>query len=100
GNDAEIDFRLAGLGIGRRDSIMAGHRQLETAAKRGSMQSHDHGLGAVLDLLQEIVKVGSARTAAVSVILQLLDVGAGDERPSGADDDHSGYSRIALGGVD
>ena len=61
--------RLAGLRIRARNAVMPRHRQFEAAAKCSSMQSHDDGFGAIFNLFQEIVQIGSARAAAVRVFL-------------------------------
>ena len=49
GDDAQVHFGLAQLGVGGGDAVVAGHGQLEAAAERRAVHRHDHRLGAVLD---------------------------------------------------
>src|SRR5262249_9175787 len=64
--------------------------------KRGSMKGHDDRLRRVFNLLQEIMEIGSTRTAAMGVVLQLFDVSACNKRFSGADNDNGSNGRIPL----
>src|SRR5262249_42237378 len=45
---------------------------------------------------EELVQVGSSRAAAMSMLLQLFDIGACYKGPPRANDDNSSYSLIAL----
>ena len=98
-NDAEIDFRLANLRIGARDPVMPCHRQLQAAAKSGSVQSHDHRFRAVLNLFQQIVQIRRTGTTTMRVFLELLNVGAGNERPSSANDNDGRHRGVLPGFV-
>ncbi len=49
GNDAEQHFRLADLGARHRDAVVAGHRELETAAERVAVNGRDQRLGRILE---------------------------------------------------
>ena len=63
---------------------MAGQRHLEPAAERGAVDGGHHRLSAAFDEVEHRVETRLGRRLA-----ELRDVGAGDERPSRADD-HNG----------
>ena len=104
GNDAEQHFGLADLGAGDGDAVVAGHRELETAAERVAVNRRDERLADVLDVRQARVH-GPRPLERLLARLQLLedvDVGAGDERRAGADQDDrvgGGIVARALDGV-
>ena len=84
GDDAERHFGQADLRAGDGHAVVAGHGQLQAAAERGAVDRHDDRLGAVFDAREEIVQIGSAASASQRQRFEGPDVGAGDERPSGA----------------
>ena len=97
GDDAEVHLRLAHLRVGDRNAVVTGHGQFEAAAERGAVQRHDHRLRAVLEAGEDVVHVGRAAARAPGQLFQPLDVGAGDERPSGSGDDDPAHRRVCLG---
>ena len=97
GNDAEVDLGLAEQRIGRRDSEVPGHRDLEPAAERRAMDRHDHRLGAVLDSRQQRMKIAGRLTISPGGAVERVDVGAGDEGLARAHEHDGGDRRIALG---
>ena len=66
----------------RADAVVAGERDLEAAAERGAVDRGHDRLRRALDHVEHRVQAGLHRRLA-----ELGDVGAGDERAPGADDD-------------
>ena len=89
---AEPDLRQAERGLRRGDAVMAGERQLETAAERCAMDRRDDGLGARLDPLEHVVQQRRAR-----LVVEFADVGAGDEMPAHCADEDGAYLGVAIG---
>ncbi len=56
GNDPEQHFGLADLGARHGDAVMAGHRELETAAKRVAVNRGDERLGRIFERLESRVE--------------------------------------------
>ena len=86
GNDAELHFGLADLRVGRRDAIVAGHRDFQSAAERRAVDRHDDRLARVFNREQKRQKSRTAALAGCN-LAELLDVGAGDESFPAADQD-------------
>ena len=91
GNEAELHFGLAELGVSTGEAHGAGHGDLASAAERESVDAGDHRLAQILDQVEH-------RLAAMRVLLgrdgivlrEFADVGAGDEgllARAGEDDD-------------
>jgi hypothetical protein len=95
-NDAEQHLGLPQPRVARRDPIVAGHRQLEPAAKRMTMNRRDQRLRRVLERQQD--PVDPARTLERRIAglegVEGLDVGAGDEGRALADQDNRVHRRI------
>ena len=72
---------------------MPGHRKFQPAAKCAAVYRHDDRFGNLFDEAQQIVKVRRFG-AAPRGLFQFLDVGAGNKRPAGADDDDGIDRRI------
>ena len=74
GEQADLDFGLAVLRLGVAHAVVRAHRDLEPAAERGAVNGRDHRLGAVLHRVLHFAQAGAARR-----LVELADVGAGDE---------------------
>ena len=77
------------------DPVVTGEGNLETPAERGAMNRRHHGLGPSFEEDQDLMQTGRLRGLA-----ELGDVGAGDERPPGADDHDGPYSWVGVIGLD
>jgi hypothetical protein len=71
---------------------VTGHCHFETAAERGAVHRDHQWLGQILHALQDVVHLRQPRVAAPRQLFETLDVGAGNERASRADE-HGGANR-------
>ena len=99
GNDAELDLRLAELGVVGGDDEVALHRHLAAAAEREARDRRDHRLARARDA---ILVAGEVAEIDVDVGLarHLLDVGAGGERLLRAGDEDAADVDVGLERVD
>jgi hypothetical protein len=95
GHDAELDLRLAELGVVGGDDQVALHGELAAAAERKAGDRRDHRLAGARDgvlvgaeIVQENVQIVLAR--------HLLDVGTGGERFFRAGDDDAADAGVGL----
>ena len=95
GNNAEFYLGLANLSAGRGDAIMPCHRKLQATAERRTMNRHHDGLAAIFDLKQQRQQSRAARALAGGELSELLDICAGYERATSADE-HSRANRAIL----
>src|SRR5690606_32335915 len=72
----------------------------EPAAERGAMDRHDDRLRRPLDPREQIVEVGWLDRRIPCGAREIVDVGAGDEGPAGADDDDRPNGRVTLRLID
>ena len=94
GNEAELDFGQAEPGGGRCNAIMTAERDLEPAAQRGSMQGRDHRFGHCIQRRDHI-----ARTRRFWRLVELGDVGAGNESAAGAGQHDRMNRRVSFGAL-
>ena len=80
GQHAERDFRQPDHRGGYGDAVVAAQGELESAAEGGAMDRGDHRLAERLDRGNHVVQVRIGNVAGI----ELGDVGACDECPSGA----------------
>jgi hypothetical protein len=100
GDDPELDLRLAHLRGRHRDPVVAGHGDLEAAAEsRAVDRTHDR-LREVLEGAEERGEAFAALLLAGGDLLELLDVGAGDERLARADQDEPLHRPVAPRGLE
>src|SRR6516225_6459162 len=79
GNNAELDFRLAKLGVVRGDDEIALHGKLAAAAKRKSRDRGNHRLAGLGDAMPRSDKIAE-ESVGEGLAGHFLDVGAGGER--------------------
>ena len=92
GDDAELDLRLANLGVRDSDAVMAGLCDFESAAEgRAVDRTHDR-LGTIFDRQECRIEADLAALFARRDFAELLDVGTGDERLAAADE-HDRFHR-------
>jgi hypothetical protein len=96
GDDAEVDFRLSDLCVSRRDAEVAGHRHFETSSERVAMDRRNERLRRVLEALQEGMDVPGSRQRVLAGLQEVedLDVGPGNERRAGADENGGFCARV------
>jgi len=92
GQQADLHFRQADLGIDQGDAVMAGERHFQTAAQGGAVDHGDARLARGLDGLDYLRQRGRLRRLA-----EFLDVSAGHEGAAFADEHHGAHSGIRLG---
>ena len=92
GDDAQVALRLAEPGAIRRDADVAGHRQLLAAPQGHRVDGRDDRLGALFDLVEDVLPQLDEFQGLVSILhrADLVDVGARHERelPRAGEDDH------------
>ena len=81
-DDAELDFRQAAFRRRDGDAVMRRQRNFEPAAERRAVDRGDDRLRRVFHRVERLVEAGRGGRLA-----EFGNVGAGDERPSVADDD-------------
>ncbi len=83
GQDAELDFREADLGLGMvaGNAIGARQRELEAAAQAPAVNAHRDGFAEIRNAIDQLLPFGREplRLGGVGEGDELLDVGAGDE---------------------
>ena len=79
GNDSQLHFGLSHLRRRRDHAVMAGHRYFQAAAQGLAVNRHHHGLGRIFNR-QQHRQERQARLLAGRHLLELADVGAGNER--------------------
>ena len=101
GNYSEFYFRLADLGAGNGDAIVAGHRDFEAAAESCAVNGDDDWLVAVFDFQKKWEQACAARFSG-SHFAEFFDIGAGNEGAAAADEDDGfdgGILRNLIEGV-
>jgi hypothetical protein len=95
-NDAEQHFGLSDFGILRRHAEVACLRHFEAAAERVAVNRRNERLGRVLDTLEHRMRLRRSRQRVLARAqrVEYLDVRAGDERGSSADEDDRVGRRI------
>ena len=95
GDDADLDLGQAHLCARRRDPEMTAERHLEPAAERHAVDGSHHRLRARLQR-----RDGDAEARRLRWLAEFADVGARDEGPALADDDHGRDTGIGNGALD
>jgi hypothetical protein len=98
-NDAEFHLGLSDLRTSDGHPVMSGHRSFEPAAERRTVNRHHDRLGRILDS-QQLRQQGEFAPLAGGDLAEFLNIGAGNERPSRADDDDRLHPGIAIGLLD
>ena len=91
-NQPELHFRLADLRIRNGDAVVAGLRQLETAAERRAVNRADHRLRAVFDDRQHRMQTRAPLLRPRPDLGELFDVGPRDKGFAAADQ-HDRFDR-------
>ncbi len=96
----EIDFRLSELrGVGS-EAQRARHRELAPAAEREAVDGRNHGLAQPLEAIEDRLAAPRVLAAADRALhRELVDVGAGDERPVALPRQHEHSHIVVAGGV-
>ena len=102
GNDPEVHFGLPHVGARDRHAVVAGHRELEAAAERMTVNGGDERFLGVFQLFQPCVHRLRAFEGLLARLQlpEYVDVGAGNERRAGADQDDGVCGGIVAGPLD
>src|SRR5690554_5341587 len=95
GQQAQLDFRQADLGVLAGDPVMAAQGHFQATAQGGAVDHGDARLAAGLDLVDHFRQAGRLRRFA-----ELLDIGAGNEGVAFAHQYDGLDLRISLGGIE
>ena len=100
GDQAELDLRLAELGVVGADAHVAAHRELEPAAEAVAVdRGHERRVGRIHAAADRVEAARRASLVAAGLAQgrELLDVGAGDERAlTGAAQDDRARLGVAV----
>ena len=100
-HESELHLGLTELRGLRRDANVARHRELAAAAEREAIHGGDHRLGRRLEATKHVLAALRERLRRDrAVLLELGDVGAGDEGAAGAGEDDAANARVAAQRVD